>query len=71
PGRAEREPSGDGRESASFEDFWDEQARTEFGDLGPADAGARSGGGGGGRGGRSGGGRGGDSRRGGRSRPRR
>jgi len=77
PQRAEPEPAVDGRETASFEEFWDEQARTEFGDLGPADVGARSGGGsgGGGRGGRGGGsrggGRGGDSRRGGRPRPRR
>jgi polyribonucleotide nucleotidyltransferase len=76
PARAERDSGGDGRETASFEEFWDEQARNEFGDLGPAEAGARRGGGGG-RGGRSGGrggGRGGGDRGGrggGRSRPRR
>jgi len=54
------------RESASFESFWEDRAREEFGDLGPAEepAGAsagrggdrggdrRRGGGGGGRGGR-------------------
>jgi polyribonucleotide nucleotidyltransferase len=45
--RADRTP----RESASFEAFWDTQAREEFGDLGPADepppvpAGERRGGG--------------------------
>jgi polyribonucleotide nucleotidyltransferase len=49
---------GDGdTEVASFEDSWDSQAREEFGDLGPAEAGRtagrgsdRPGGGGGGRG---------------------
>src|SRR4051794_40853014 len=38
--------------AVSFEDFFEEEARKEFGDLGPADTGARQGGGG------SGGGRG-------------
>jgi polyribonucleotide nucleotidyltransferase len=33
--------------SVSFEDFFEEEARREFGDLGPADSGARQGGGGG------------------------
>jgi polyribonucleotide nucleotidyltransferase len=63
-----REARGDGaddasgggrRESASFEDFWEGQAREEFGELGPADE--RAGAGAGGRGGD----RGGDRRRGG------
>ena len=36
--------------AASFEDFFEEEARKEFGDLGPADTGSRPGGGGGGRG---------------------
>jgi polyribonucleotide nucleotidyltransferase len=49
------------RESASFEAFWDEQAREEFGDLGPAEE--RGGDRGGDRGGRS-------SNRGGRGRGR-
>jgi polyribonucleotide nucleotidyltransferase len=40
--RAERPPRGErpepvSRETASFEAFWDEQARQEFGDLGPGD----------------------------------
>ena len=56
-----------GREVSSFEDHWEDQARAEFGDLGPEDAsrsregGAREGGGreGARRGGRGGGGRGG------------
>jgi polyribonucleotide nucleotidyltransferase len=39
--RGERAP----RESASFEAFWDEQAREEFGDLGPADEAPASSGG--------------------------
>jgi polyribonucleotide nucleotidyltransferase len=47
---------------ASFEDAWEEEARAEFGDLGPAEA-TRSGGGGGGGGGRRGGGGGGGRRR--------
>ncbi|HEX5095917.1 MAG TPA: hypothetical protein VFX21_07890, partial [Acidimicrobiia bacterium] len=61
----------DGREVASFEAFWEDQAREEFGDLGPAEeAGpAPSGGRGGDRGGR-GGGRGGRGGR-GRGGPRR
>jgi polyribonucleotide nucleotidyltransferase len=59
----ERESVG-GRETASFESFWEEQAKEEFGDLGPGEEpgpSARSGGdrgdrGRGGRGGRGGGG---------------
>jgi polyribonucleotide nucleotidyltransferase len=51
--------NGADRERASFDEFWDGQAREEFGDLGPVEAG-RGGGGGrserGGRGGRGGGG---------------
>jgi polyribonucleotide nucleotidyltransferase len=57
--------SGGRRESASFEDFWEGQAREEFGELGPADERA-----GAGAGGRSGD-RGGDRRRGGGGRGRR
>jgi polyribonucleotide nucleotidyltransferase len=61
----ERESVG-GRETASFESFWEEQAKEEFGDLGPGEEpgpSARSGAdrgdrGRGGRGGRGGGGRG-------------
>jgi hypothetical protein len=52
--------NGDSREVVSFEDSWEDTAKSEFGDLGPDDAGQaeRSGGGGGGRrGGRRGGGR--------------
>ena len=66
--REERAPrEREQRESASFEAFWEDQARAEFGDLGPdeergpAPSGARAGdrrGGGGGRGGRGGRGRG-------------
>jgi polyribonucleotide nucleotidyltransferase len=60
----ERESRGPRPETASFEAFWEEQARDEFGDLGPgeepapAPAGARDRGGDrrGGRGGRGGGG---------------
>jgi len=52
-----RDSSGS-RVTASFESEWEEQAREEFGDLGPADEPSRSGGGGGdrrgGRGGRGG-----------------
>jgi polyribonucleotide nucleotidyltransferase len=60
-----REPRGDRPESASFESFWEDQAREEFGDLGPgeepapAPAGSRGGdrrGGGRSRGGRGRGG---------------
>ncbi len=48
--RGDREDKGAPVESASFEAFWDTQAREEFGDLGPADeapagAGERRGGG--------------------------
>jgi len=65
----EREPvsvgasggNGEGRETVSFEDSWEDTARSEFGDLGPDDESReRSSGGGGGagrRGGRRGGGR--------------
>jgi polyribonucleotide nucleotidyltransferase len=72
-GDAPREARGEGgasaggrRESASFEDFWEDQAREEFGELGPADerAGATASGG-------RGGDRGGDRRRGGGGRSRR
>jgi polyribonucleotide nucleotidyltransferase len=48
---------GRARESVSFEEFWESQARDEFGDLGPADVGRperRGGGGGRRRGGRGG-----------------
>jgi polyribonucleotide nucleotidyltransferase len=51
-----RESSG-ARQTASFESEWEEQAREEFGDLGPAEESSRSGGAGdrrGGRGGRGG-----------------
>jgi polyribonucleotide nucleotidyltransferase len=53
--------NGEGRETVSFEDSWEDTAKSEFGDLGPDDAGRgeRSGGGGGGGGGRRGGRRGG------------
>ena len=37
--RAPREDAGDAPKVASFEDSWDEQAKAEFGDLGPAEAG--------------------------------
>jgi polyribonucleotide nucleotidyltransferase len=60
-----------GDDVISFEDAFDAEAREEFGDLGPATAGAREGGGGGGRGGdrdRRGGGRRGGNRGGGRNR---
>ncbi|HMG27099.1 MAG TPA: polyribonucleotide nucleotidyltransferase [Acidimicrobiia bacterium] len=56
PARA-RGRGGRGRESVSFEQYWESQARDEFGDLGPADAGRperRGGGGGRRRGGRGG-----------------
>jgi polyribonucleotide nucleotidyltransferase len=56
------EPSSGARVTASFESAWEEQAREEFGDLGPAEEAAKAPGGGG-RGGR--GGRGGGARRGG------
>jgi polyribonucleotide nucleotidyltransferase len=65
PERSERSAASDTRVTASFESAWEEQAREEFGDLGPAEEPARSGGGErrGGRGGRGGGG--GGARRGG------
>jgi polyribonucleotide nucleotidyltransferase len=53
-----RARGGRARESVSFEQYWESQARDEFGDLGPADAGRperRGGGGGRRRGGRGGG----------------
>jgi polyribonucleotide nucleotidyltransferase len=43
------EASSGSAETVSFEDFFEEEAKKEFGDLGPADTGSRSGGGGGGR----------------------
>ena len=66
--REDRAPRGEsrggegaGRETASFEAFWDGEAREQFGDLGPAEepAGAGGGRGGGDRGGARRGGRGG------------
>ena len=51
------------RTTASFESAWEEQAREEFGDLGPAEEPRKSASGGDSRGGR--GGRGGGARRGG------
>jgi polyribonucleotide nucleotidyltransferase len=45
------------REVASFEDQWENQAKAEFGDLGPEEATRSGGGGGGGRRGGGGGGR--------------
>jgi polyribonucleotide nucleotidyltransferase len=64
PDRARGRGPGRTREAVSFEQHWESQAKDEFGDLGPADAGRpeRRGGGGRGGGGRGGGGR----RRGGR-----
>ncbi len=56
--RASRPADGDDRDSASFDEFWEKEATSEFGDLGPADSaprangGERRGGGGGGGGGR-------------------
>ena len=63
PAAAAADVSGDGgsRATVSFEDTWEETAKTEFGDLGPAEQG-----GGGDAGGREGGGGGGRRRRGGR-----
>jgi polyribonucleotide nucleotidyltransferase len=51
PDRERGRGSGRTREAVSFEQFWESQAKDEFGDLGPADAGRpeRRGGGGGGR----------------------
>ncbi|MGH9050385.1 MAG: polyribonucleotide nucleotidyltransferase, partial [Acidimicrobiia bacterium] len=45
----EREPASDAP-SASFEQYWDDQVKDEFGDLGPVEASSGSGGGGRGRG---------------------
>jgi polyribonucleotide nucleotidyltransferase len=63
-GRSERpersEPRGDsgsGRETASFEAFWEDEAREQFGDLGPAEESTASAGRGGDRGGERGGAR--------------
>ncbi len=63
--REPREPRGEGREVASFEAFWDSEAREQFGDLGPAEEASSGGGRGGDRGGARRGGRGGSGRRGG------
>ena len=52
--------------TASFEEFFEDEARREFGDLGPADTGSRSGGGGRTEGGRGEGGPRRNPRRGGR-----
>ncbi len=57
PEKARTRGSGRARESVSFEQHWETQAKDEFGDLGPADAGRperRGGGGGRRRGGRGG-----------------
>jgi polyribonucleotide nucleotidyltransferase len=64
-GDARTNDGGRSREGASFEAFWDEQAREEFGDLGPAEEGPPSTGRdrGGDRGDRGRGGRGGRGRR--------
>jgi polyribonucleotide nucleotidyltransferase len=67
PGSAARESSS-AASAPSFEDAWEEQAKEEFGDLGPAEVTRSSSGGGGGAGG---GGGGGGSRRGGGGRRRR
>jgi polyribonucleotide nucleotidyltransferase len=63
--RESREPASDTRVTASFESAWEEQAREEFGDLGPAEEPAKSAAGDrrGGRGGRGGGARRGGPRR--------
>jgi polyribonucleotide nucleotidyltransferase len=58
PRSREREPRGDRPETASFESFWEDQAKEEFGDLGPGEEPAPA----------PAGGRGGDRRGGGRSR---
>ena len=61
PPRRERES---GPPGASFEQYWDDQVKDEFGDLGPVEAGSGGGGGGGrGRGPGGGGSRGGRGRR--------
>jgi len=64
--RASSGGGGSGRETASFEAFWDGEAREQFGDLGPAEEAAA----GGARGGDRGGDRSSAPRRGGRSRRR-
>jgi polyribonucleotide nucleotidyltransferase len=61
-GRGDDSGSGGRRESASFEDFWEGQAREEYGDLGPAEERAGASAGGGGRGGGDRGRRGGGGR---------
>ncbi len=53
--RDDADVDGDTRERVSFDEFWDGQAREEFGDLGPSEA-TRSGAGGRGSGGGGGGG---------------
>jgi polyribonucleotide nucleotidyltransferase len=65
PERSDRAPASDTRVTASFESAWEEQAREEFGDLGPAEEPAKSAAGDrrGGRGGRGGGARRGGPRR--------
>jgi polyribonucleotide nucleotidyltransferase len=68
-GRGER-AGGSGDDVASFDEFWDSQARAEFGDLGPGEA-ARQGARGGDRSGDRGGERSGGDRRGGARRRRR
>jgi polyribonucleotide nucleotidyltransferase len=64
----EREPRGPRGETASFEAFWEEQARDEFGELGPAEEAAPAPAGGRDRGGDRRGGRGGRGSGGGRGR---
>ncbi len=51
PGGAAAPAAGESRSSVSFEDAWEEEARSEFGDLGPAESRGESRGGGGGGGG--------------------
>jgi polyribonucleotide nucleotidyltransferase len=53
---ASSDASSAAKAAPSFEDTWEEQAKEEFGDLGPAEAGRSGGPGGGGGGGRRGGG---------------
>ena len=48
PGGAAAPAAGESRSSVSFEDAWEEEARSEFGDLGPAESRGESRGGGGG-----------------------
>jgi len=62
PDRARGRGAGRAKEAVSFEQYWESQAKDEFGDLGPADVGRperRGGSGGRGGGGRRRGGRGG------------